>query len=306
MKVYGNRWRILDKIDQGGQAEIFLVQDEVHGGGHFVLKRLINQKRVERFRNEIEAGVRLKHPNIAEVIDHDLHGERAYLVMPYYTRGSLEQAEPFHHSDTTALLEIFGKICAGAAYAHAHDVVHRDLKPANILVDDQGQPKIADFGLCLVRELPRVTTASEAVGPRHYMAPELEDGRFDEANARCDVYSLGKVLYWLLSGGRTFSREKYREARFRLPGGADNRYLDNTINRIMFDRMITEDPKSRLHCAGDVVEALAVAVNLIERNVPWWCPAHELKHYHCHRCKLPAVPDDSAICESCGYANSFD
>jgi serine/threonine protein kinase len=104
------------------------------------------------------------------------------------------------------LFAVYKAVCAGVAHIHANGIIHRDLKPENILFIG-GTPKVADLGLCLIAGLERVTSSLEAVGPRFYMAPELEDGRSLDVTPTADIYSLGKILYFMLSGGRIFSRE---------------------------------------------------------------------------------------------------
>ncbi|MFI5322988.1 MAG: protein kinase [Thermodesulfobacteriota bacterium] len=113
---------------------------------------------------------------------------------------------------------MFQQICEGVAYAHTKGVIHRDLKPDNIFLRTRKGPVVVgDFGICyLEQDGKRITLTDEAVGPRNFIAPELEDGRLELISTKCDVYSLGKILYWLLSGGKIFSREKHREPQFDL------------------------------------------------------------------------------------------
>jgi len=118
-------------------------------------------------------------------------------------------------TNTNLSFEVFQLICAGVEHLHRADIVHRDLKPENILIFS-GTPKISDFGICLVANENRLTSTSEAVGPRFYMAPELEDGKNLDVSPSSDVYSLGKILYFILSKGKIFSREKYNQPKFNL------------------------------------------------------------------------------------------
>ncbi len=98
-------------------------------------------------------------------------------------------------------LELLIDIANGLAHAHANGIVHRDIKPANLLLSGApALPVIADFGICYVVDGDRMTLTDEAVGPRLFVAPELEDGRAEQVSARSDVYTLGKLLYWLLKG----------------------------------------------------------------------------------------------------------
>lgn len=114
---------------------------------------------------------------------------------------------------------MFIVIANAVNHAHSQRVVHRDLKPANIFLQTPTfRPLVGDFGLCYVQDDgddERQTDLEEAVGPRFFMAPELEDGRADVIAPSADVYSLGKLLYWMLTG-RIFSREKLRDDRWNL------------------------------------------------------------------------------------------
>ncbi len=237
---------------EGGQAHTFLVKD-IRGATQslYVLKRLKNIKRLERFKREIEAVRNLNHENLVRFIDFDLDDKAPYLVTEYCTGGSLAEARPFWQDSPAKALTLFQQICAGVAYAHAQKIIHRDLKPENIFLrTETGPAVVGDFGICFIDDGDRVTLVDEAVGPRLFIAPELEDGRVSSVSARSDTYSLGKILYWLLSGGKVFSREKHRDRSFDLKKenadtilGWDNVYMEH-VNRIL-DVMVTPNPEER-------------------------------------------------------------
>ncbi len=142
---------------------------------------------------------------------------------------------------------IFENVVLGVKHLHDNGIIHRDIKPDNILMFS-GVPKVSDFGLCLIVDMPRFTATEEAVGPRYYMAPELEDGRLLDVDLAADVYSLGKVLYFILSIGRVFSREKYKSEHWALSViRCDVRFKKfDTI----FDRTIVEHKFYRTDCSG--------------------------------------------------------
>ena len=208
-----SRWEIVKSIGEGGQAHTFLVTDKKGSGEQsYVLKRLKNLKRVDRFKREIEAVRTLSHENIVQLVDFDLEAEKPYLVMEHCSGGSLAQAEPFWLKSPVDALEVFLQVCKGVVYAHSNKIIHRDLKPENIFLREKSGPAVVgDFGICYIEDDgSRFTLTEEAVGPRLYIAPELEDGKIDKVSDKSDVYSLGKLLYWLICG-QVFSREKYRE-----------------------------------------------------------------------------------------------
>ena len=264
--LYGDRWKIIESLGQGGQAHTFIVADTKGSGEQqYVLKRLINDNRIERFKREVEAVRDLTHENIVRLIDFDLDASQPFLVTEYCKGGSLDKAEPFWRDSAVQALELFQQICRGVAYAHAQGIIHRDLKPANIFLRDKNGPAVVgDFGICYIENNgERLTLTEEAAGPRLYMAPELEDGRVDQVSKKSDVYSLGKLLYWLISG-TVFSREKYREKNWDLKGwnldsllGWNNIYLEH-VNQLL-DLMITPNPEDRRYVDNILIHAKRTA-----------------------------------------------
>jgi serine/threonine protein kinase len=253
--VYANRWQNLGPIGEGGQAHVYRVKD-LTGEVEKVcaLKRIRNQERLERFRDEIEAVMRLQHDHIVQFVDYSLEVDKPYLVTEYCEGGNLEDANPkFWQASPVKALELFQDICNAVRFAHAHDVIHRDLKPRNIyLKSPNGPVVVGDFGICyLADQGRRITLTEEAVGSRYYMAPELADGRVQNNDNRCDTYSLGKVLYWLISGD-IFDREKHRDAkydlreRYDMPGRTWKYIYMEHVNRLL-DHMIKENPNDRFH-----------------------------------------------------------
>lgn len=252
--IDGNRWEIVKSLEEGGQAHTFIVKDNKGGGeAQYVLKRLKNIRRIDRFKREIEAVRNLSHENIVRLVDFNLEAEKPYLVTEYCSGGSLYDADPFWTNSPTKVFEIFQQICSGLEYAHFNDpqIIHRDLKPDNIFLRTKNGPAvIGDFGICFIeQDGTRVTLTDEAVGPRLFIAPELEDGRLNDISTKSDIYSLGKVLYRLLSGGKIFSREKHRDPEYDLKQkkdtfpGWDNIYMEH-VNRLL-DHMIVNKPEDR-------------------------------------------------------------
>jgi serine/threonine protein kinase len=251
--LFGDRWEIQAALGEGGQSHTFTVVDRQGPPDQlYVLKRLKNIRRLERFRREIEALHTLNHENIVRLVDFDLEGNRPYLVTEHCAGGSLDRAAPFWKDNPKQAFRLFDQICAGVEFAHSNNLIHRDLKPANIFLrSDTGPAVVGDFGICyLDDEGQRLTLTEEALGPRLYMAPELEDGRLNAISPKTDTYSLGKLLYWLLSGGQIFSREVYRDERWDLKVrnedsllGWTNLYLEHA-NRLL-DLMVVHDPDQR-------------------------------------------------------------
>lgn len=327
--IYGNRWETVESLGEGGQAHTFIVKD-VKGGGdtRYALKRLKNPDRIQRFKREVEAVQKLVHENIVQLVDFDLEADRPYLVTEYCAGGSLSGAEPFWRDSPVIALEIFQQICEAVAYAHRNGVIHRDLKHDNIFLRTRSGPAVVgDFGICYLEEDgTRITLTEEAVGPRLFIAPELEDGRLDQVSAKSDVYSLGKLLYWLICGN-VFSREKHRELNWDLKGqnpdsilGWNNIYLEH-VNRLL-DLMIAAEPETRvgvdaiLILCKRVTRLVEKEYNPVSNNIRQLC-TYCGQGYYVLRAKSntalrafgfqPAGAHDWRIftCNACGHVQAF-
>lgn len=230
---------------EGGQGRLYIVRDgNGEHYGKFVLKELKNPHRVGRFQTELDAISKLlRHPNIIELVDYGIYRDptKPCYVMPF-ADGTLVTFVQQNKFEFKRIFEIFERICCGVAHLHSSGIIHRDIKPENILMFGDN-PRVSDFGLALIADIPRETQTGEAVGPRFYMAPELEDGRCLDVGTEADVYSLGKLLYFMLSGGKIFAREKYRQRDFAL----DRQLSDDRLQifNVVFGRSVTSDRHQR-------------------------------------------------------------
>ncbi len=211
----------------------------------------------------------LDHPNILECVDYDLEG-KPYLVTEYYEEGALRDAD-LDSWETLERLRLFSSVCEAVGHAHSHGVIHRDLKPGNIFLKADGEtPVVGDFGICFLGEDgERFTETGEAVGPQYYAAPELEDSRAQDVTPAADVYSLGKLLYYLFEGD-VFAREKHRSANWSLT--ASHRDLTSTelwersfVNELL-DKSIARDPADRFNNAYQFGAHADKAIWRIERG----------------------------------------
>jgi len=152
-KLYGNRWRNIDNISEGGQGIVVKVEDSTQKlPGTYALKRLIHvndASRRKRFAREIETLRKLDHPNILKIIDQNLEGDKPYFVAEYCAAGSLKDADfDTLKRDIAVVVNILLRVIKGLEEAHKKHVIHRDIKPGNILFRKDGTAVLADFGIC--------------------------------------------------------------------------------------------------------------------------------------------------------------
>ena len=205
-------FEIQSTIAQGSMGTVYLAH-QINPEREVALKILlptgpISQSR-RRFEQEVQILARLDHPGVGKVFSAGaigLHGmERHYFAMEYVGGDQIKKYCRDHDLNTRQIIELFINVCTAMEYVHQSNVIHRDLKPSNILVQKNGQPKIIDFGVALVLD-PQIspqtmaTQAGQLLGTLNYMSPEQCGNEVLELDARSDLYSLGLILFELLSG----------------------------------------------------------------------------------------------------------
>jgi Protein kinase domain len=263
-----DEWILVESLFEGGQGWTYLVRRANDSNQiSYVFKRLKNKKRVARFHAEIKALKLLSHPRILKIIDDGDANGSPYYVAEYCENGDLSRRDLSGLTVREKLI-FYRQICDAVAAAHEAEIIHRDLKPSNILVRGDGSAVVGDFGLCIhLTDIDnRFSSPSEAIGARDYIAPELEDGRTEDPKASADVYSLGKLLYFLLAG-RSFSREKHRVAPYNLlipESKTPDRFLYFVYD--LLDKTIANDPTDRFQNATELRKALDGVIVKIENN----------------------------------------
>ncbi len=323
-KIYNDRWEVIKSIGEGGQAHVLLVRDVTNPDAPaMALKRLKNHNRMERFRKEFDALQKLDHPNILKPVDHFLGGDRPFIVMPYCDGLSLADHRDKWERRPVEALDLTIPVARALAHAHENGVVHRDVKPSNILLrGDPPVPVLSDFGICLILDNERVTLTDEAVGARFFTAPELEEGRAEAVTPAADIYSLGKVLYYILAGGKVFPREQYREGRWNFVsnGWPDAEHLYWRL----FDHMITAQPGGRFAKTDLAVKELEAVRLLYAKNAIALFPGRSYECVFCHQGQYISQPLDSEsriqafgltpgmradwealVCDMCGHVQLF-
>jgi len=169
-----------------------------------------------------------------------------YYISEYCEGGTLESKAIEYRGDISAVSRDILPIVDALNAAHKAGVFHRDIKPPNILFRKDGSPVLGDFGICFVEGGEKVTLTDEAVGSINFIAPEMESGQqyLGEASDKTDVYSLGKVIYFLISGGRIFSREDHRSGSLSLVDMLKDQRFEHVHHLI--DQMVVRDPSKRI------------------------------------------------------------
>lgn len=201
---------IVSEIARGGMGIVYRAKHQ-QLGRHVAIKTLLvngqdDRAALERFAVEAEAVARLDHPGIVTIYEVGEDDGHPFLAMKLIEGGSLSQLLQQGPLDAQRALKIAIEISEAIAHAHARGVVHRDLKPANILLDQDGHAVVTDFGVakCLESFRCQLTTAGEPIGTPHFMPPEQADAGRGEIGPAADVYSIGAVIYAMLTGRPPF------------------------------------------------------------------------------------------------------
>ncbi len=206
------RYQILSQLGEGGMGSVYLARD-TQLERKVALKlpqidRHADTQFISRFYREARAAANLNHPNLCSVYDVDEIDGAHYITMEFIEGESLAaQIQSDQKLNQREIVLLFRQLCQALDLAHQQGVVHRDLKPANIMIRKDGTPIITDFGLALMshnEEITQITQQGQIIGSPSYMSPEQVEGDLDQIGPASDVFSLGVIMYELLSGQRPF------------------------------------------------------------------------------------------------------
>jgi tetratricopeptide (TPR) repeat protein/tRNA A-37 threonylcarbamoyl transferase component Bud32 len=260
-----DRYTIEHELGSGGMATVYLAHDPKHD--RRVAIKVMSEEVAqalgpERFLREIKTAAKLKHPNILPLYDSGEAGGILYYVMPHVEGGTLrDRLEQDGQLPIEAALEVAREVADALGHAHAHGFVHRDIKPENILFLS-GRPVVADFGIVSAADpaAEGLTLAGMPLGTPAYMSPEQAFA--DPVDGRSDIYSLGCVLYEMLTGNTPFEGATARElmARHTTDAITPTRNARPAVPEIV-DRTVVKalakDPADRFQTAGEFADALA-------------------------------------------------
>lgn len=210
VRLAAGRYRLMDKVGEGGMAVVYRAMDELLG--RVVAVKMLREQFtadrefVERFRREAQAAARLSHPHVVQVFDVGHDRGTHYIVMEFVDGKSLKQVlQERGRLSPAAASAVALAVAKALAHAHRHGLIHRDIKPHNILITAEGLVKVADFGIARAASASSLTDSGTVLGSVHYFSPEQARGQ--SIGAPSDIYSLGIVLYEMLAGRVPFTAD---------------------------------------------------------------------------------------------------
>lgn len=205
--ILNNRYEIIRPVGSGGMAEVFLAHDNLLDRNVAVKmlrdQFLADKELLEQFRREAKSAARLIHPYIINIYDVVSEGDIQYIIMEYVDGVTLKEYLKEHKLPLNAVLEIAVRLADALQHAHSRNIIHCDIKPQNILIDKYLNPKITDFGIAKMISNQTTVYTAAVMGSVHYISPEQAVG--GKITASSDVYSLGVVLFEMLTGQVPFT-----------------------------------------------------------------------------------------------------
>jgi len=270
--TFAGRYQIIEEIGKGGMGKVYKTHDtEIR---EKVALKLIKpeisaeKKTIERFQNELKFARKVSHKNVCRMYDLNREKGSYYITMEYVSGEDLKSF--IKRSGQLAIgttIRIAKQVCEGLAEAHRLGVVHRDLKPSNVMIDEEGNARIMDFGIARSLKTKGITGSGVMIGTPEYMSPEQVEGK--EVDQRSDIYSLGIILYEMVTGRVPFEGDtpftvgvKHKSEEPKDPREFNTQIPDDLSKAIL--KCLEKDKNKRYQTAGEVRTEL---LN-IEKGIP--------------------------------------
>ena len=256
------RYEIVKSIGEGGMANVYLAQDSILDR-KVAVKVLrgdlsADDKFIRRFQREAQSVSNLSHQNIVEVYDVGEEDGNHYIVMEYIDGKTLKQLLKKRETLTlTEVIDIMTQLTDGIAHAHESYIIHRDIKPQNIMIEDNGLIKITDFGIAMALNATQLTQTNSVMGSVHYLPPEQASGK--GATIKSDIYSLGILMYELLTGSVPFKGDNaveiaLKHMKDKIPSiRKQNPAIPQSVENILL-KAAAKNPRNRYDSAKDMHE----------------------------------------------------
>lgn len=256
-RIFGNRYKIIDKLGSGGMAEVYRAEDTILN--RIVAIKVLHSQFatqrdfVERLRREAQSAANLNHPNIVSIHDWGSEENNYFIVMEYIEGKTLKEIiEAEAPLTPERAINIAIKACSALEFAHKREIIHRDVKPQNIVITPEGEIKVTDFGIARAGAATPMTQTGSIMGTAQYISPEQAQGRIVQRTS--DIYSLGVVLYEMLTGRPPFSGENPVSIAFKqvheqpIPPRKINPDIPESLERVIL-RALAKNPADRYQSA---------------------------------------------------------
>jgi len=266
------QYQIVAPLGEGGMAAVYKAYQPTME--RYVAIKVLPQHMaasaefVARFRREAKMLAQLQHPNILPVFDYGEADGYPYIVMPFVQSGTLAELLHKRRVSLAEVRRLMTQIGEALSYAHARGMIHRDIKPSNMLIDERGNCLLTDFGLArMVEASTKITTSGTIMGTPAYMSPEQGTGA--ELDQRSDIYSLGIILYEMVTGRVPYTAETpvavvFKHIQDPLPSARKlNPNLPEAVEVVLL-KALAKHPEERYQTADDFVQAIQKAIPEID------------------------------------------